>query len=207
MNIQYLGVSCFKITTKIGNEEVSIVTDPFSEKLGKLPKNLAADILTVSRRTHEAHNNIDAAKGEKTFLIEYPGEYESKGVPVYGIPATHETKESSDYHKNTMFHFIIDDMHVVHLGGTRLPLTDEQLAQLGEVDVLMVPVGGGDVLSAQQAADLVSRMEPRVVIPMHFKSPDAFVKESGMKAETVDKLKLVKKDLPQEDTKLYVMTA
>src|SRR5579859_1807548 len=224
MTIQYYGVSCFKITTKVGNEEVSIVTDPYSEKVGKLPRNLAASILTISRKTHEHHNNKDAvaglspeasAKGEgQPFLIPDPGEYEVKGIPIYGIPAKHELKESKDYHRNTMFHFIIEDMHVVHLGGAQESLTDEQLAQLGEVDVLMIPVGGGDVLDAAKAADLVSRMEPRIVIPMHYKmaglelkaaSPDAFVKELGLKAEETDKLKIAKKDLPQEDTHLVVM--
>ncbi len=213
MTIQYYGVSCFKITTKVGNEEVTIVTDPYSEKVGKLPRNLAASILTISRKTHEHHNNKDAV-AEGAFLIPDPGEYEVKGIPIYGIPAKHELKESKDYHRNTMFHFIIEDMHVVHLGGAQETLTDEQLAQLGEVDVLMIPVGGGDVLDAAKAADLASRMEPRIVIPMHYKmaglelkaaGPEAFLKELGLKAEETDKLKIAKKDLPQEDTHLVVM--
>jgi L-ascorbate metabolism protein UlaG (beta-lactamase superfamily) len=213
MTIQFFGVSCFKISTKFGNEEVSIVTDPYASKVGKLPRNLAGDIVTVSRLGHDHHNNLEAIGGEH-FLIEHPGEYESKGIPVYGIPATHEKPEDADYHKNTMYHLIVDDMHVVHLGGCQHPLTDEQLAQLGEVDVLMVPVGGGDVLDAAAAADLVSRMEPRLVIPMHFSMSDlnlkaadvkAFIKETGLKAEETDKLKIAKKDLPQDDTRLVVM--
>jgi L-ascorbate metabolism protein UlaG (beta-lactamase superfamily) len=105
-------------------------------------------------------------------------------------------------------------MNVVHLGGTREPLTDEQIGELGEVDILFVPVGGGDVLAPGPAADLVSRIEPRVVIPMHYKDDglslkadgvEKFIKASGLKAENVDKLKLAKKDLPQDDTKLYVL--
>ena len=215
MTIQFFGVSCFKITTKIGNEEVSLVTDPFSAKVGKLPRNLAGDILAISRLAHEHHNNIEAATGEHTFLIEYPGEYEVKGIPIYGIPADHEGKEPPHYHANTMFHFIVDDMHVVHLGGCSKPLTDEQLSQLGEVDVLMIPIGGGDVMGPVEAADLVSRMEPRVVIPMHYKmegidlkaeGTEKFIKELGIKGETMDKLKIMKKDLPAEDTKLILLT-
>lgn len=206
MTIQFFGVSCFKITTKIGNEEVSLVTDPYSAKLGKLPRNLAGDILTISRRTHEHHNNIEAGTGENTFLIEYPGEYEVKGIPIYGIPADHEGKEDPGYHKNTMFHYIVDDMHIVHLGGCKMPLTDEQLSQLGEVDVLLVPVGGGDVLDPDTAADLVSRMEPRVVIPMHFEDTAKFSKALGIKGEEMEKLKIMKKDLPAEDTKLVILT-
>ena len=214
MLIQYLGVSCFKISTKNGNEEVTIVTDPFSAEIGKLPRNLEADILTISRPKHDHHNNAAAAKGEKTFVIDIPGEFEVRGVPVYGIPNSHELKEDPDYHKNTLYHFVIEDMNIVHLGGTRMPLTDEQIGELGEVDILLVPVGGGDVLSPDKAADLVSQLEPRVVIPMHYKDAglnlkaegvEKFVKASGLKAENVDKLKLAKKDLPQDDTKLYVL--
>lgn len=208
MTIQFFGASCFKISTKIGNDEVSLITDPYSEKVGKLPRSLAANILTISRKTHEHHDNA-AAVAEGAFLIDSPGEYEVKGIPIYGIPSLHEKKESKDYHKNTMFHFLVDDIRIVHLGGLREPLTDEQLAQLGEVDVLMIPVGGGDVLAPQAAADLVARMEPRVVIPMHYKMKDLqlaaggvepFIKEVGSKTIETDKWKVAKKDLPQGET-------
>lgn len=214
MTIQFLGVSCFKISTKIGNDEVAIVTDPFSDKVGKLPRNLAADIVTLSRRSHEHHNNLEAV-AEGAFVIEYPGEYESKGVPIYGIPAMHEKPEPKDYHKNVIYQFTVDEMRVTHLGGLDKPLTDDQLAQLGEVDVLMIPVGGGDVLSASAAADLVSRMEPRVVIPMHYKMKDLtlsagavepFVKEVGAKVIETDKWKVMKKDLPQDETFIVLMS-
>lgn len=214
MTIQFFGVSCFKITTKFGNEEVSLVTDPFAEKVGKLPRSLNADIVTVSRRTHDHHNNVEAA-GEKAFLIEHPGEYEVRGIPIYGTPATHEKGESKDYHRNTIYQFTIDDVRVVHLGGLDKPLTDEQLAQVGEVDVLMIPVGGGDVLSASVAADLVTRMEPRVVIPMHYKMKDldlsaedvaSFVKEAGAKTIETDKWKVTKKDLPQDETFIVLLS-
>lgn len=213
MMIQYLGVSCFKISTKIGNEEVSIVTDPYSGKVGKLPRNLSASIVTVSRRSHDHHNAVAAAEG--AFVIEHPGEYEVKGIPVYGMPALHEKKEGKDYHRNVMYQFLVDDVRVVHLGGLKDDLTDEQLAQIGEVDVLMVPVGGGDVLTAAAAADLVSRIEPRIVVPMHYKVKglalaagclEPFLKEAGAKAEEADKLKLLKKDLPQDETKIIVLT-
>ena len=214
MTIQFLGVSCFKISTKIGNDEVSIVTDPYSDKVGKLPRNLAADVVTLSRRSHEHHNNLEAV-AEGAFVIEHPGEYEVKGIPIYGIPGMHEKPEPKDYHKNTIFQFTVDDVRVTHLGGLDKPLTDEQLAQLGEVDVLMIPVGGGDVLTAQAAADLVSRMEPRIVIPMHHKmkelqlaagSVDPFVKEVGAKTIETDKWKVMKKDLPQDETFIVLLS-
>ncbi len=214
MTIQFLGVSCFKIATKIGNDEVTIVTDPYSDKVGKLPRNLSADIVTMSRRTHEHHNNLEAVAAG-AFVIEHPGEYEVKGIPIYGTPASHEKPEPKDYHKNVIFQFTVDDMRIAHLGGLDKPLTDDQLAQLGEVDVLMIPVGGGDVLSAQAAADLVSRMEPRIVIPMHHKMKDLalsagavepFVKEVGAKTIETDKWKVLKKDLPQEETFIVLLS-
>lgn len=214
MTIQFLGVSCFKITTKVGNEEVTIVTDPYSAKVGKLPRSLSADILTVSRRTHEHHNNIEAV-AEGAFMIEHPGEYEVKGIPVYGSPAAHEKKEAKDYHRNTIFQFTVDGVRIAHLGGLEETLTDDQLAQLGEVDLLMIPVGGGDVLSASAAADLVARMEPRIVVPMHYRMKgldfsagdvSAFLKEAGAKTVEEDKLKIVKKDLPQDETRIHVLS-
>lgn len=225
MTIQFFGVSCFKITTKIGNDEIAIVTDPYSEKVGKLPRSFAADILTISRKGHEHHNDSEAvaaaspeasAKGEgRPFIVDMPGEYEVKGVPIYGIPTPQGAKESKDAHKNTMFHFLADGIRVVHLGGLRETLDDEQLAALGEVDVLMIPVGGGDVLGPQAAADLVARIEPRIVIPMHFKMKDLtldaggvepFVKEVGGKTIETDKWKVFKKDLPQDETQILLLS-
>lgn len=214
MTIQFFGASCFKITTKIGNDEIAIITDPYSEKVGKLPRSFAANILTVSRKTHEHHNDVEAV-AEGAFLIDSPGEYEVKGIPIYGTPSLHETKEAKDYHKNTIFHFLVDDIRVVHLGGLSQPLTDDQLAQIGEVDVLMIPVGGGDVLAAAAAADLVARMEPRVVIPMHYKMKDLtlaagavepFIKEVGSKVIETDKWKVAKKDLPQDETFIVLLS-
>lgn len=203
MVIQFHGVSCVRISTKIDNEEVSIVADPFDTKLGKLPRNLAGDIVTVSRPDDANHNNTDAVKSE-FFLIDHAGEYEVKGIPVYGIHAKH----------STLFSYTVDGMKVAHLGGTNSQLTDEQLDKLGDVDILMLPVGGEDVLDAKKAADLVSRIEPRAVIPMHFKMEQLklkgsmltpFIKESGLKTETMDKWKVQKKDLSNEETQLIIL--
>ena len=195
MTIQFFGVSCFKITTKIGNDEITLVTDPYSEKVGKLPRALGANVVTVSRRDHDEASNVEAA-GEGAFLVEHPGEYEVKGIPIYGIPSSS---------KNTMYHFLIDDVRVVHLGGLDKPLTDEQLAQIGEVDVLIIPVGGGDVLTASAAADLVTQMEPRIAIPMHGATA-AFVKELGAKTIESEKWKVTKKDLPQDETFIVLLS-
>lgn len=203
MVIQFHGISCVRIGTKDGNEDVTIVTDPFGDSFGKLPKNLAADIVMVSRAGEKAYDNTDAVKGD-FFLIDTAGEYEVKGIPIYGAPAG----------KSTLFNFTVEGIRVAHLGSLNTLLTDEQLDRLGDVDILMLPVGGGDVLDAKKASDLVSRIEPRAVVPVHFKMEglkldgDAltpFIKESGLKTESMDKWKVVKKDLSNEDTILVIL--
>lgn len=203
MVIQFHGVSCIKISTKVENEEVSILADPFDDSLGKLSKNLSADIVTLSRADEKAYNNTDAVKSD-FFLIDTPGEYEVKSIPIYGIAAEH----------STLFHFTVEGVHIAHLGSVNSKLTDEQLDKLGDVDILMLPVGGGDVLDAKKASDLVSRIEPRTVIPMHFKMEGMklegdmltpFIKESGLKTESMDKWKVQKKDLPTDETQLIIL--
>lgn len=203
MVIQFHGVSCVRITTKVENEEVTVITDPYDDSLGKLPRNLSADIVTLSRADDAAHNNTDALKPD-FFLIDTPGEFEVKGIPIYGVPAK----------SSTLFHYTIEGVRIAHLGSVNSELTDEQLDKLGEIDILMVPVGGGDVLDAKKASDLVSRIEPRAVIPMHFKMEGLklkgdmltpFIKESGLKTETMDKWKIQKKDLSAEETVLVIL--
>jgi len=205
MVIQFYGVSCVRISTKIENEEVAILADPFRAEIGKLPRNLSAEIVTVGRPKDPNHNNTEAVKSE-FILIDNPGEYEIKGIPVYGISAKH----------STIFTYTVEDLKIAHLGGTNSELTEEQLDRLGEIDILMLPVGGGDVLDAKKAADLASRIEPRAVIPMHFRMEGLklkgdmltpFIKESGLKTETMDKWKVQKKDLSQEETQLIILAA
>lgn len=203
MVIQFHGVSCVRISTKVENEEVSVLTDPFDTSLGKLPRNLSAEIVTLSRADDKAHNHVEAVKSEH-FLIDTPGEYEVKGIPIYGVPAK----------SSTLFHFTVEGVRIAHLGAVNSQLTDDQLDKLGDIDILMLPVGGGDVLDAKKAADLVSRIEPRAVVPMHFKMEGLklkgdpltpFIKESGLKTETMDKWKVQKKDLSNEETQLIIL--
>lgn len=204
MVIQFHGVSCVRISTKVENEDVAIVTDPFDASVGKLPRNLAADIVTLSRPKESAYNNTGAVKGD-FFLIDTPGEYEVKSIPIYGVPA----KDS------TFFHFTVDGVRIAHLGSMNSQLTDEQLDRLGDIDILMLPVGGGGVLDAKKAADLVGRIQPRAVVPMHFKMEGLklkgdmltpFMKESGLKTESMDKWKVQKKDFSGEETLLMILS-
>lgn len=210
ISIQYFGLSCFKITVKTPAGEVSVVTDPFDPSRGaKLPRNLAAEVVTVSH-DHLSHNFVDAVNGPK-LLVNGPGEFEVGGVFVYGIGSGHGTKGP-----NTIYRIETREMTLAHLGDLGHALTDKELEQLENVDVLFVPVGNAGVsIGAKDAVAIVTQLEPRIVIPMHFRLPqfkeslepaEKFVKELGIKAETVDKLKLTKKDLPQEETKVYIMT-
>jgi L-ascorbate metabolism protein UlaG (beta-lactamase superfamily) len=214
MFISWLGQSCFKIQTKNNGNDITIVTDPYQGDIGLRAPSLGADIVTISHDHHD-HNNTSAIRGE-SFVISGPGEYETKGIFVYGIPSWHDKTEGKDRGQNTIYRIAAEDLSIVHLGDLgQTKLTDEQLEKIGDIDVLLIPVGGVYTIDGKEAAELVSQLEPRIVIPMHYKIPglkenidgvDKFIKQLGLKAETTDKLRVVKKELPQEETKLVILT-
>lgn len=215
ISIQYFGLSCFKITVKTPTAEVSLVTDPYDPSRGaKLPRNLAAQIVTVSH-DHLSHNFVEGVGGGP-LVVRGPGEFEVGSVFVYGIRSGHGTKEGVKEGPNTIYRIETREMVLAHLGDLGRPLTDKEIELLENIDVLFVPVGNAGVsVGAKEAVAIVNQLEPRIVIPMHFRMPDfketlepveKFIKELGIKAETVDKLKLTKKDLPQEETKVFIMT-
>ncbi|MFZ5391190.1 MAG: MBL fold metallo-hydrolase [Patescibacteria group bacterium] len=216
MVIQWLGQSCFKIQAKPGpGQEVTVIFDPFDpKKIGlKLPK-LSGDIVAVTH-DHLDHNYTEGVSGDY-FLINGPGEYEVKGAFLYGLPAWHDNKEGTERGQVTIYLLEVEGLTVVHLSDLgQDELTSQQMEHLEGADVLLLPVGGNYTIDAKQAAKIVGQIEPRIIVPMHYKLPglktdidevDKFVKEIGLKPETVDKLKIVKKDLPQEDSKLILLT-
>ena len=167
-----------------------------------------ADILTLSC-DDASHNNAEAIRGEP-YIITHPGEYETKGIFVYGIPASPNGQQ-----KNTVYKIISEEISVAHLGNLSSQLTDEQVDRLGNVDVLLIPVGGGNSLDSKKANEIISQIEPRLVVPMNYKidgqksdlaTADDFIKNCGLKSETSDKLKLAKKDLLTEDTRVIILT-
>lgn len=221
MYIQWFGQSFFKITAKNAKgEDLTIVIDPFNKNYGlKLPNKFGADIVLVTH-DHEDHNNLDLIKGTELspepFIISGPGEYEVKGILIYGIPAFHDDENGAKLGDNTMYVLEIENMWLAHLGDLgQKKLSEKQLEHLEGVDVLLIPVGGTYTLDTKSANQIISEIEPRLIIPMHYKIPDLnvkdldsvekFIKEIGLKAEETDKLKIVKKDLPQEDTKLVIL--
>ena len=217
MVISWLGQSCFKLQVKgEGGADVTIVIDPYAPSLGrKLPRSLAADILLLTH-DHADHNYREGVSGDP-FIVTGPGEYETKDIFVYGIPTFHDTTNGKDRGGNTMYHITAEGITLLHAGDVGHTLSEQQLGIVEDANVFFVPVGGGGALTAQGAVEMVSQIEPRIVIPMHYALPgitmklhsvDRFCKEMGASTkETEDKLRLTVKDLPQEETRVILFEA
>ena len=218
MEITYLGHSTFKLRGKNG----TVVTDPYSNKIGLTMPGVSADIVTVSH-DHYDHNAIGSVKGTsrrpEPFVVSFPGEYEVGGISVFGTPTYHDNKQGAERGENTVFRIVIDEIKVCHLGDLGHELSNEQLEEIGEVDVLMVPVGGIYTIDAKTAVAVIQQIEPLYVIPMHYKTAahssqgaedekwtmlDAFLKEYGSTPTPVAKLNVEKGKLPEE-TELVVL--
>ena len=204
MQIQYFGLSSFKITTK----EATIITDPFHKDSGLTPPRGAADILVLAEKKKALYSAVSGISGEP-FEIFDPGEYDIKGVTITGIPLKQEEKYV------TVFLIESEDMRILNLTHIKdFNMSEDEIEALGEIDILILPVGGNTVMSASGASKVVNEIEPKIVIPSHYKMPgliidvdamDKFVKEMGGKKEEMEKLTVKKKDLPEEGTKVVVL--
>jgi L-ascorbate metabolism protein UlaG (beta-lactamase superfamily) len=202
MEITWLGQACFRIKSK----EATIITDPPDKSFGYNLGRATADIVTVSHQ-HPDHNNV-AAIGGNPKVIEGPGEYEIKGVLITGIQTYHDTEGGKKRGKNTVYLIETDDLVVCHLGDLGHVLSSEQAEQMSNVDILMIPVGGVYTINAAQAAEVVALIEPKIVIPMHYKTEaiaieldpvDKFCREMGVKScQPQPKLSVTKSTLPSE---------
>ncbi len=212
MDITWFGHSCFRL---IERGLAAVVVDPFSNKeVGYFPLKLKADIVTIS---HDApgHNNAEAVKGT-SHVIKGPGEFEIGGVFITGIQTDSGTpsKKGKEPNRNTLFVFNYDGLTVAHLGDLNQALTQSEIEALGTVNVALVPVGGGGGLNAAKAAEVVSQLEPNIVVPMHYSTPDSkisldslnkFLKEMGLgKQETQASLRVTRSSLPEE-TRVFVL--
>jgi len=200
LEIVWLGHSCFRIKGK----ETTLVTDPFPKNLGYSPVRVAADVVTVSH-SHPGHSYVEGVSGEPK-VIRRPGEYEIGNVLINGFITFHDDEHGIKLGKNIVYLMEIDQVIVCHLGDLGHILTPDQVGELSGVEVLLVPVGGKSTLDGAAAAQTVRLLEPRLVIPMHFKTPattrdlepvDRFLKEMGLKdPEPQAKLAVTKSNLP-----------
>jgi len=214
MHITWLGHSCFKLQDKIGNGGITVTTDPFENKIGLKPPQFESDIATVSH-DHYDHNNVKSLRGNP-HVIKTAGEYDVKGIYIEGVESYHDEKDGEERGKNIIYRIEIESISIVHLGDLGDVLDSKQLEKLVGTDILMVPVGGKYTIGAKKAVEVVSQIEPRIVIPMHYKIPnlkidvegvEKFVKELGIKPTDEEKLKISKNELPQEDMELVILKA
>jgi L-ascorbate metabolism protein UlaG (beta-lactamase superfamily) len=215
MQIIWHGQACFQIILNRNKDEKLVITiDPFSEEVGLKLHSVEADILLITHDHHD-HNNKKAISG-KPFLIEGPGEYEIKGVFIRGIEASHDKSQGKERGKITIYTIEAEEMKICHLGDLgQKELTLEQVEQIGDIDILMIPVGGIYTISAQDSPKIISQIEPKIVIPMHYFLPklkikleglDKFLKIMGQKeVEPQGKLQIKNKDLLTEKMKVVVL--
>ena len=213
MNITWYGQSCFKLQSK----DTILITDPFDKKIGLKPPFGAADIVTISH-DHYDHNNFQTIKGEP-FLVDGVGEYEIKRVTIKGIESYHDDKKGQERGLNTIFVIEMENINICHLGDLgQKNLSDSQLEKIGNIDILFIPVGGVFTLDWRDANNIISQLEPRLIIPMHYKIPgvtgdllkldnvDSFAKEHGvLPKDAIEKLNIKKKDLPQDKAQIVIM--
>jgi L-ascorbate metabolism protein UlaG (beta-lactamase superfamily) len=202
MEITWLGHCCFRIRAK----EATIVTDPCDKSTGYSLGRPTADLVTVSS-DDPAHNNVAGVAGDPR-VIDAPGEFEIAGVSVIGLTTYRDKEKGAASGRNVAYVIDVEELRIVHLGGIGHVPSSEQVEEMGSVDILFVPVGGGTSLDAPPAAEAVNLIEPKLVIPMHFLTDiekakldpiDRFLKEMGSKAaETHAKIAVTRSSLPEE---------
>ena len=189
MKIRWLAHACFLLESQGQNK---VVTDPFDGSVGyKIPK-VEADIVTVSH-DHYDHNYVEAVQGDP-IIIKTPGEHSYLDIKIKGVPTFHDEIKGTKRGPNIVYVFEMDGLRICHLGDLGHLLSKAQVEEIGKVDVLLIPVGGTFTLDAEGAVEVVKQLSPRLVIPMHFKTPevslpidpvDNFLEKMGM-GERVD---------------------
>lgn len=198
MIINWLGGLSVRLQDKTSSDGIIVLINPV---------NAASEGAIVAWTNPEEKNK--KVKGTP-FTIDCAGEYDTAGVLIEGIDSYPEEAAAKNLKADNLIYRVeIDDISVVHLGALSRPLTDDQLGKLSGVDVLLVPIGGDKMIDASQAAAVVARIEPRLVIPIGYdkeEQSEKFIKQLGVTPTREDKLRLTKKDLPQEEMELVILT-
>ncbi len=206
MEIVWYGLSCFRITER---KHATIVTDPYDEKVGLPQLKLKADVVTVSHNA-KGHNASKTVTGVQHTLTG-PGEYEIGNVFITGIMTPADAKTT----KNVIFMYDFNGLTLAHLGDMQKVPSQTQIEALEEVNVLLLPVGGGNSLNASQASELVSMIEPNIVIPMHYEIPgvkveldgvDRFLKEMGVTEPKEEASLKISSSSFKEETEIVLLT-
>lgn len=192
-----------------------LAVDPYGKEIGLTPPRFKTDMVLVTHE-HMDHNNVASIPGEP-FVVRGPGDYEIKEVAITGIPTFHDKSQGKERGRNTVYVIEMEDIRLVHLGDFgEGEIRPETLEAMGEVDILFVPVGGTYTIDAETAAEVVSAIEPKIVIPMHYAIPglkvkldgvDNFLKEMGVKNQSAEeRLTIKKKDLSEsESTRVVIL--
>lgn len=206
MDITFLGHSSFRLKGKTA----TVLTDPFDpEMVGlKFPK-VDANIVTVSH-DHNNHNKVEKVSSVKR-AVTGPGEYEIMGVSMIGISSFHDEKKGAKRGKNTIYVYEMDGLRLAHLGDLGHKLSEKILEKIGDIDVLMIPVGGEYTIGPSEAVEVVRAIEPKIAIPMHYQMPglnpatfaklsstEPFLAEVGLPVEKTDRLSIRKENLGEE---------
>lgn len=213
MQIHYFGLSSFKITTK----EATLITDPFDKESGLLSPRGAADIIALSEKNNPLYSATSGISGDP-FLMEDPGEYDIKGITVTGIPLKQDAADTTKDGKPRYVTATLiesEDIRILNLNHIReFNMKEDDIESLGEIDILILPVGGNSVMTAKDAAKVVHEIEPKIVIPSHYETTglslpyekvDGFIKEMGGKSESMEKLLIKKKDLEPDKIKIVTL--
>lgn len=213
MEIRYLGHASFQLKGKVA----SVVTDPYDKQIGLKFPTIAAEIVTISHQ-HPDHNVISSVDGTP-LVLELPGEFEKEGIRVTGFPTYHDKENGAKRGKNVVYKIEIDGVSILHCGDLGHVFTDEQLEDIGTVDVLLVPVGGIYTIDATEALQVIKQIDPKIVIPMHYKvegmsdtfkdlAPvEDFLTKMGIIVEEKVKKLVVKPEDETEQMKTVVMEA
>ena len=199
MEISWIGRTCFRLRGREG----AVLTDPVSAATGHALGRTSAEIVTLSRRDDPDLSHVAGVRGEPK-VFDAPGEYEVRGILLTGIPLPR-----ADGSRTMAFLCEIDGVTVAHLGLPDAPPAAEALDRIEGVDVLLLPVSGGESLPASEAAELMRTIDPHVVIPMHYRTereraelepPDRFLSEAGASPEPSPRLNVTRANVPAELT-------